>query len=66
MVLIKVVLESIPIYWMSLAWIANGIMEEIRRLGFIFLWFIIDDKNEGVPWVKWQRLAFIEEEGGWV
>ena len=31
-VLVKDVLEAIPVYWMSLAWIPKGILEEARKI----------------------------------
>jgi hypothetical protein len=34
LVLIKSVLEAIPIYWMSLSWIPKGILEKERKLFF--------------------------------
>ena len=38
LVLVKLVLEAIPVYWMSLAWIPKGIMEVARIICFMFLW----------------------------
>jgi hypothetical protein len=38
LVLIKVVLESLPVYWMSLAHLSISILNKIRRLSFTFLW----------------------------
>ena len=35
LVLIKSLLEAIPVYWMSLAWIAKGILEAARRIFFL-------------------------------
>jgi len=37
LVLVKSVLEEIPVYWMSLAWIVKGILEKARKLCFKFL-----------------------------
>ena len=37
LVLVKAVLEAIPVYWMSLSWIPKGIPEEARRICFRFL-----------------------------
>ena len=36
LVLVKAVLEAIPVYWMSLSWIPKGILERIRRICFRF------------------------------
>jgi hypothetical protein len=38
LVLVKSMLESIPVYWMSLSWIPKGILEAARKLTFRFLW----------------------------
>ena len=38
LVLVKVVLEAIAVYWMSLAWIPKGILEAARRNYFRFMW----------------------------
>jgi hypothetical protein len=38
LVLIKTVLEAIPVYWMSLSWIPKGILEKERRMSFSYLW----------------------------
>ena len=37
LILIKAVLEAIPVYWMHF-WIPLGIIEKIRKLCFKFLW----------------------------
>jgi len=38
LVLVKSVLEATPVFWMSLSWIPKGILENIRKLCFAFLW----------------------------
>jgi hypothetical protein len=38
LVLVKSVLEAIPVYWMSLSWIPKGISEAARKITFRFLW----------------------------
>jgi hypothetical protein len=50
LVLVKSVLEAIPIYWMSLSWIPKGILEAARKLTFRFL---CSGKKEShvTPWV---------------
>jgi len=64
LVLVKSVLEAIPVYWMSLAWIPKGTLESIRRICFRFLWS--GKKDEQVtPWVKWKRIAVPKGLGGW-
>lgn len=37
LVMVKAVLEVMPVYWMALTWIAQGILEKIRRICFSFL-----------------------------
>ena len=38
LVLVKLVIEVIPVYWMSLSWIPKGILEATRKLSSKFLW----------------------------
>ena len=64
LVLVKSVLEAIPVYWMSLSWIPKGILEKIRRLCFRYLWS--GKKEEQVtPWVGWKKIAIPKGLGGW-
>ena len=37
LILIKAVLEAIPVYWMHL-WVPMGVIDKIRKLCFNFLW----------------------------
>jgi hypothetical protein len=37
-ILIKVVLESLPVYWMALAHIPASVLKTLRQLVFTFLW----------------------------
>lgn len=62
--LVKLVLEAIPVYWMSIAWISKGVLDRIRRICFSFLW---QGKNEVLsrPWVKWDHIAVPRALGGW-
>jgi hypothetical protein len=61
---VKSVLEAIPIYWMSLAWIPKGVLEKARRICFRFLWAGSKDLVV-LPWVNWKALAFPKSLGGW-
>jgi hypothetical protein len=54
--LTKAVLEAIPVYWMSLAWISKGALEKIRKIFSRFIWSGSRDKFTQ-SWVKWDRLA---------
>ena len=38
LVLVKAMLEAIPVYWMSLSWIPKGILEKARWICLHFLW----------------------------
>jgi hypothetical protein len=64
LVLVKSVLEAIPVYWMSLAWILKGTLEKIRHTCFRFLWAGSTD-HFVLPWVKWNILVVPKALGGW-
>lgn len=38
LVIVKVVLEAMPMYWMALTWIPRGILEKIKKICFSFIW----------------------------
>ena len=61
--MVKSVLESIPMYWMSLAWIPKSILEKTRKICAKFLW---TGKKEQLvlPWVKWDQIARPKSLGG--
>jgi hypothetical protein len=64
LVLVKFVLEAILVYWMLLAWIPRGILENLKRICSKFLW--AGSKEQFVlPWVKWSVLASPKLLGGW-
>ena len=64
LVMVKSILEAIPVYWMTLAWIPKGTLEAIRKLCFHFLWS--GKPNAYVrPWVRWERIALPKRLGGW-
>jgi hypothetical protein len=64
LVLEKYVLEAIPVYWMSLAWIPKGVLEIARKLYFKFIWAGTKDQFVA-PWVKWNAVAVPKTLGGW-
>jgi hypothetical protein len=64
LVLIKSLLEAIPIYWQTLAHIPKGILEKIRKFCFNFLWQGSND-YKGNHLVKWQRIATLKSPRGW-
>jgi len=64
LILVKLVLEVILVYWMALVWSPKGILEKVRLIFFIFLW--VGSKDHFViPWVKWDILASPKSLGGW-
>jgi hypothetical protein len=64
LVLVKSVLESILVYWLSIAHIPKSIIERIHRKCSSFLW-IGSKEKDGIPLVKWSRIATLKEFGGW-
>lgn len=64
LVLIKAVLEATPVFWMSLAWIPQGILHRIQWVCCHFLW---KGHKGGKPyaWVKWSRITTPKKWGGW-
>ena len=64
LVLIKSVLEALPVFWMHF-WIPSGIIEKIRKLFFKFLWSGGDGSSSGLPWTSWKVLASPKSLGGW-
>ena len=64
LVLVKAVLEAIPVFWMSLSWIPKGILERIRKVCFRFLWSG-KKVEQTTPWISWKRIAVPKCFGGW-
>jgi hypothetical protein len=64
MVLINSVLDSIHVYWASIAKIPKGIFTKIRKICFQFLWSGKKDAT-GIPLVKWTHIAMPKLLGGW-
>jgi hypothetical protein len=62
--LVKSVLESIPVYWLSLSKIPKGILDKIRRRMFTFLW---DGKKEkkAIHLIICKRIAKRKKTSGW-
>ena len=55
LILIKSVLEALPVYWMHF-WILVGIIEKIRKLFFKFVWSGSCGSSSGLPWTSWKVL----------
>jgi hypothetical protein len=63
--LLKVVLESQSVYWMSLAIVPRSVLNSIRKLMFNFLWRRNMDSTP-IHLCKWEQLSVPKEYGGWV
>jgi hypothetical protein len=62
--LVKYVVEAILLYWMTLAFIPKGVLDNLGRISYIFLWSRSMDKR-GISLVKWKRVIIPKEVGGW-
>jgi hypothetical protein len=63
-VLIKVVLESQPVYWMALAAIPVSVLNKIRQIIFTFLWSGCSEKQH-IHLCSWDFIARPKHLGGW-
>ena len=64
LVLIRAVLSSIPIYWLSLIPIPSSILDKLRKVIFSFLWGS-SVKHKKYHLVDWHILARPTSHGGW-
>jgi hypothetical protein len=64
LVLIKVILESHPVYWLALANLPSMILQRIRQLVFSFLWSG-SNKKKKFHLCDWQLIARPKHHGGW-
>ena len=64
LVLLKAVLQSIPIYWATIAYIPKGILQKLRKKFFSFIWSS-NRHFERISLAKWQVLASPKDLGGW-
>jgi hypothetical protein len=62
--LLKVVLESQPIYWMSLAVVPCSVLNTLRKLMFNFLWKRKSDTNQ-MHLCNWEQITLPKLFGGW-
>jgi hypothetical protein len=62
--LLKVVLESQPIYWLSLAVIPCSILNTLRKLMFNFLWKNNNESHQ-IHLCNWEQIALPKSFGGW-
>lgn len=52
----KYVLDTIPIFWMTLFDIPSSILSKLRNLAFSFLW-IGEKRTKGIHLSSWESLA---------
>jgi hypothetical protein len=62
--LLKSVLESQPVYWMSLAAIPFTVLNNLRKIMFNFLWKGNNESNH-YHLCKWELLTIPKKYGGW-
>jgi hypothetical protein len=63
-ILIKAVLESLPVYWMALAQFPASILKSLRQHIFTFLWTGCK-KTKSFHLCKWEDLSKPKALGGW-
>jgi hypothetical protein len=63
-VLIKAVLESQPVFWMTLAAVPNSVLVKIRQLIFSFLWSGCSERKH-MHLCNWETIAKPKKVGGW-
>jgi hypothetical protein len=63
-ILIKAVLESLPVYWMALAHIPHSVLKKLRQLIFAFLWNG-SKQSRGLHLYGWETLSKPKALGGW-
>jgi hypothetical protein len=63
-ILIKVVLESLPVYWMALAHIPLSVLKKLQQLIFAFLWNG-SKQNKGYHLCRWEMVSKPKSLGGW-
>jgi exonuclease III len=62
-ILIKAVLESLPVYWMALTKFPATVLSSIRKLIFSFLW--TGSKLTGYHLCNWEVISKPKKMGGW-
>jgi hypothetical protein len=64
LILAKSVLQSLPVYWLSLVKIPSSILHRIQQLIAKFIWRGAR-KSTGFHLTKWKKIAKPKEYGGW-
>ena len=64
LILAKLVLENLAVYWLSLSKIPRSILDAIRKKFFVFLWF---DSQVQAKYhlAKWEIIVWPKDKGGW-
>jgi len=63
LILIKVMLKSLPVYWMTLAHISVTVLTKLHRLSYDFPW-VGNKTKKGYHFCNWQSLAKPKQHGG--
>jgi hypothetical protein len=58
LVLLKLGIESIPVYLTSIASVPKGILLKIRKASFQFLWSR-SGRRRGIMLVKWNKVSLV-------
>jgi hypothetical protein len=64
LVLLKSMLESIPVYWNSIVAIPKGILDKLRRISCRYLW-AGHNSTGGVHLASWSSIVVPKNLGGW-
>jgi hypothetical protein len=64
LVLLKAVLEGIPIYWNSIAAIPKGVLEKVHKLSCQYLWVGYNFPG-GIHLSNWGSIVSPKDYGGW-
>jgi len=62
--LLKDVLESQPIYWLSIAVVPISVLNSLRKLMYNFLWYSTNESNH-FHLCRWDHIALPKSFGGW-
>jgi hypothetical protein len=63
-ILVKVVLESQAVFWMTLAAVPTSVLSKIRQMIYDFLW-MGGRKDHGIHLCNWFQIAKPKSLGGW-
>jgi hypothetical protein len=62
--LLKAVLESQPIYWLSLAVVPSSILNSLRKIMYHFLWRRNNESHQ-IHLCRWEQIVLTKSFGGW-